>query len=216
MPTKIVQPESNAPPGFSRRAGELRTDILTVSFDRLVARSGCASLSTGSGTGKIFFNYFDKPVVCNYPEIIFYSEAGNLFSEFQQLLFLYYFATADGTELTQKYVTFADLPGGRMYSLAFQGYSGDELVKRFKEDLRGFQRACELEGGQLISLGHAAYEFSVLPRVTIQLVYWQGDEDFSSSCKILFDAAITHYLPIDACAIIGSNVTKKLIKRAQV
>jgi len=43
-------------------------------------------------------------------------------------------------------------------------------------------------------------------------VYWQGDEDFPSTCQVLFDASASHYLPTDAYAILGSTLTRRLIK----
>ncbi len=114
-----------------------------------------------------------------------------------------------------KYVSFADLPGGRMYAQAFQGYSGDEIVKKFGEKILIFKEACEHQHGLIDNLADAAYTFDVLPRIKIQVIYWLGDEDFPSSCKILFDAGVTHYVPIDACAIIGSNLVRQLIKYNQ-
>jgi hypothetical protein len=60
-------------------------------------------------------------------------------------------------------------------------------------------------------LGDAAYEFYVLPLVSVLLVTWQGDEDFNATYQILFDAAVSHHIPTDACAIIGSNLTHHLI-----
>jgi hypothetical protein len=43
------------------------------------------------------------------------------------------------------------------------------------------------------------------------VTYWLGDEDFPSSCKILFDASASHYLPIDGSAILGSMLVRKLL-----
>jgi hypothetical protein len=47
------------------------------------------------------------------------------------------------------------------------------------------------------------------------VAYWLGDEDFPSTCQILFDAAAGHYLPSDAYAILGSTLTRRLIKVAK-
>ena len=43
------------------------------------------------------------------------------------------------------------------------------------------------------------------------VTYWLGDEDFPSSCKILFDESASHYLPIDGCAILGSMLVRRLL-----
>jgi len=60
-------------------------------------------------------------------------------------------------------------------------------------------------------MGSASFIFQALPNVHLMVTYWLGDEDFPSSCKILFDETAIHYLPIDACAILGSMLTRKVI-----
>lgn len=128
-----------------------------------------------------------------------------------QALVLYYFVTANGAPLSNKWVSFADLPDGRMYAQAFQGYSGDEIVKIFGTDMKTFQEACELADGQKMEMADAAYAFRGLPRVPLLVSYWLGDEEFPSACKILFDSAVYNYLPIYACAILGSMLARRII-----
>jgi hypothetical protein len=60
-------------------------------------------------------------------------------------------------------------------------------------------------------IGSASSIFQALPRVPLMVTYWLGDEDFPSSCKILFDECARHYLPIDACAVLGGMLARKLI-----
>ncbi|MCX6065092.1 MAG: DUF3786 domain-containing protein [Chloroflexi bacterium] len=165
-----------------------------------------------AGNTEFHLSLFAAPVFGTFPELTFFSATGSELPDFQQLLLLYYFATADGTPVTGKWVSFADLPSGRMYAQAFQGYSGDEIVKAFGEGLASFTDACQKAGGQLADAGDAAFIFQALPQVSVMMTYWLGDEDFPSSCKILFDANATHYLPIDGCAIIGSTLVKKILK----
>ena len=100
-----------------------------------------------------------------------------------------------------------------MYAQAFQGYSGDVVRDAVSNDIEKFKSACLALGGQPLAFASASFEFAPLSRVPLQVVYWLGDEDFPSSCKILFDASATHYLPIDRCAILGSQLTGKIIKK---
>ena len=207
---KQLKPQSS--PGFSRRTDELRTELKHIPAEVLAARTGSVFSPVGSEGGEFRFQFNRQSVSGTYPDMVFHSSEGKELPEFQQLELLYYFVTSDGIPLTGKYVSFADLPGGRMYAQAFQGYSGNEVVKVFDENIEAFKAACELANGQPAGIADAAYVFQVLPRVAVQLVYWLGDEDFPSSCKILFDAAATHYLTIDGCAIIGSSVAHRIIK----
>ena len=146
-----------------------------------------------------------------WPELTAYNNADDPSPAFQQALFLYYLITADAAPLSGRWVSFADLPDGRMYNAAFQGYTGDELARTFGLNLEGFKTACEKAGAQAVDAGDAAFRFQALPRVELLVVYHLGDEDFPSSCKILFDASATHYLPIDGCAILGSLLVKKIL-----
>ena len=51
----------------------------------------------------------------------------------------------------------------------------------------------------------------VLPLVRITVACWMGDADFPSSYRVLFDAALARQLPTDAGAVLGSQITERLI-----
>jgi hypothetical protein len=198
------------------RAQELRSALRLLDPELVAARSGVSYLEVGPGRGELRIPLWEFTCILSWPDLIGYGKPDEILPDFQQTLLLYYLTTADGAPQTGKWVSFADLPSGRMYNQAFQGYSGDELSKAIHLDLDVFKSACELAGGKFIELGNASYTFQALPRVSLMITYWLGDEDFPSSCKILFDASATHYLPIDVCAILGSNLTQRILKHRLV
>ena len=202
--------------GFGNKISELRNEFGLLPAAILAEHSGCAFFQTSTEAGEFRFDFFGKPLIVTHPEGTVFSETGEAISEFQQLMLFYYFLTADGADPTGKFISFSDLVDGRIYAVAYQGYTGHELVQCFGENIEAIKRACEAHLGQPIRLADAAYNFLVFPKITIQLVYWLGDEDFPSSCHILFDACARHYLAIDACAMLGSMLTKKLIKSYQI
>ena len=111
-----------------------------------------------------------------------------------------------------RWISFSELPDGRFYNQAYQGYTGGKLAQAFGDDFDLFCQVAEnIDGKRVYLLGDAAYEYSVFPHVSVLLVTWRGDEDFSATYQILFDANVSHHLPTDACAIIGSNLTGRLI-----
>jgi hypothetical protein len=206
---------------LAHRADELRSTLRLRDPSLVAARSGIFHLTLGPGHGELRIPFWENVCIFPFPELIGDVNHDPL-PDFQQTLLLYYLVTADGAPLTGKWVSFADLPDGRMYNAAFQGYSGDEIVKKFDfvgrdaippntDTLHNFQQACLSLGGQPIDVGSASFVFQALPRVPLMVTYWLGDEDFPSSCKILFDESACHYLPIDACAILGSMLTQKII-----
>lgn len=128
-----------------------------------------------------------------------------------QAMLAYYFHTADGFPPDDHWIAFTQLPDGQFYSSAFQGYTGNKLAHHFGNDAGSFSKSALATGGQHLPLGDAAFRFQALPRVAVAAVCWLGDEDFPPSYRILFEQAVDHYLPTDACAILGSTLTSKLI-----
>lgn len=195
---------------LAERADELRSTLRIQDPSLVAARSGSSWLTLGPGCGELHIPFWEGASIFSFPALHGYDNHDDPLPDFHQALLLYYLVTADGAPLTGRWVSFADLPDGRTYNAAFQGYTGDAIVKRFGFDLEGFKSACSKAGGEPVEVGSASFVFQALPRVPLMLTYWLGDEDFHSSCRVLFDESASHYLPIDACAILGSMLTKKI------
>lgn len=197
---------------LAERVDELRSALRFQDPGLVAARSGSSYLTLGPGRGELHVPLWGHVCILSWPALIGYDSGDEPLPDFQNAFLLYNLLTADGTPLSGKWVSFADLPDGRMYSAAFQGYSGDEVVKTFGLRLDSFREACLSAGGKPASIASAAFTFQPLPRVPLMLTYWLGDEDFPSTCKVLFDESACHYLPIDACAILGSMLVRKLVR----
>lgn len=204
-------PEASAK--FAERVNEMRESLLLLDPNLVAERSGAAYLTLGPGRGELHIPFWGNICILSWPELTGY---GHLIepqplSDFQLAFLFHHLLTADGTSVSGNWVSFADLPDGRVYNAAFQGYSGDEVAKAFGLDLDAFHQACQSAGGQPAGLASASYVFQPLPHVPLMVTYWLGDEDFPSSCKILFDESASHYLPIDGCAILGSMLVLRLL-----
>lgn len=193
------------------RLHQLRSTLQAQDPSLVAARSGITHSTVGPDRVELQIPIWGDVCILPFPRLTGYNSRGDPLPDFLQTLLLYYLVTADGMPLTGRWVSFADLPDGRMYNTAFQGYSGDEIVKRFGMDLDTFGSACSKAGGNFIEIGSASFVFQALPRVPLMTTYWLGDEEFPSSCKILFDESAGHYLPLDACAILGSMLTHRLV-----
>lgn len=164
------------------------------------------------GRGEFRLPLFGNSVSVSYPDLVACdAQTGVSLPVATQALLLYYLDTADGTPPEGRWVAFADLPDGRFYNQAFQGYTGQELARHFGNDLGTFERTARKLDGMKLGYGDAAFAFHILPRVMLAVVYHLGDEDFPATCQILFDASASHYLPTDVCAILGSMLTRKLL-----
>ena len=208
QPHLPIDPSSRLAP----RMDELRLRLKDIEPAVLAERTGSEL------DGNTFhLHLWGKPVFLALPEFTAFDTATRQpLRPDQQMLLLYYFSTAAGTAETGQWISFADLPGGRFYNQAFQGYTGHELVKAFGPDQTAFEWVAADLDGRPYPLGDAAFLFHALPRVALLVIFWQGDDsedtiDFPPSFQILFDSSASHYLPTDACAILGSSLTRRLI-----
>jgi hypothetical protein len=206
----IMHMKSSREDYLAQRVDELRADLLLRDPALLAANTG----ANFSGS------HFELPVWGKLLSLDVQDfigrdlETGQPVDGLTQAILAYYLHTADGTPPSQHWIAFSGLPDGKFYTTAFQGYTGHELAGRFGNDLELFKSAVGKLGGTPHDLGDASFIFQVLPLVPILAVGWQGDEDFAPSYRLLFDSKVSHHLPTDACAILGSTLTKRLIKAA--
>ncbi|MDI6768863.1 MAG: DUF3786 domain-containing protein [Anaerolineales bacterium] len=197
---------------LAERLSGLRDELRRKANPQTLAADSGAEFQTANGLAEIRLSLFGKPVRVAFPDLVpVEAQSGQPLPDALQALVLYYLVTADGAPLEGRWIAFADLPDGRFYNQAFQGYSGNELVKYFGDDLTALEQAARKLNGLKIAYGDAAFAFHVLPRLPLAVVYHLGDEDFPATCKILFDTSACHYLPTDVCAILGSMLTRKLL-----
>lgn len=194
---------------LAARVNELRAGLQALIPEGVAEKSGTEYLHDKD---EIHLPLWDLPLRISLKGYVVRNKDGEELPSFMQTLVLYYLSMADGSSPSGNWISFAELPEGRMYDRAFQGYTGDELVKKFGLNVDAYQIACKAAGGAYNEIGGVAYKFWAFPRVPIVVNYWVGDDDFPSSCKLLFDDSVSHYLPTDACAILGSNLTRRLVK----
>lgn len=182
----------------------------------LAARSGTRYVPAGPEGGAFHFPMWGETAVLSLPAFnARWQRLGTEIDSFNQALLAYYFHTADGTPAGDGWISFTELPNGTFYTRAFQGYTGQRLGRQFGNDLDAFRTAALANGGRPLEMGDAGFAFQVLPRVALAVVAWQGDEDFPPSYRLLFGDTAGHYLTTDACAVLGSALTKRLLDKAE-
>lgn len=206
---------------LEQRAAELYDELRVVNPVSLAAHTGATYHPLDDSRGAFHLALWGREVVLSFPEFSGQDEgSGRALGVFDQALLAYYFSTSDGAPETGRWISFSELPAGRFYAQAFQGYTGNKLAGVFENDGTGFAAAALRSGGRPLdegeSMGDHAFVFRALPRVPLLATCWLGDEDFPPSYRILFDAAAGHHLPTDACAILGSALTRRLIESYQL
>ncbi len=132
-----------------------------------------------------------------------------------RILLLHYLLHADGTPLADKWIAFRNLPGGLGYDGAFQGRANLRLAHAFGSDQGSFEAAARALGGERLDFGDASFSFRVLPRVWLAVVLYLADDEFSANANVLFDGAVSHYLPTEDLAVLGGMLAGRLIRTAR-
>ena len=82
--------------------------------------------------------------------------------------------------------TFREMPWGEMY---IQPYTGRVLTRAaytFSFKLAAFSAACEKLGGVKLPHGDAGYQLELLPGYHIQILVWQGDDEFPPTAQVIY------------------------------
>lgn len=184
--------------------------------DNLAALAGLDFIC--KGTEQFFeFDYFNHKIKLTYPELtaIDYCSKEVLSVGNQAVInyYCYHSILSIPIPLQYEWISFSDLIDGRIYNTAFQGYTGDLLAIQSKKIVNNFNNIQSALRTELMDFGDFSFQSTVLPNISIALVIWLEDEEFPSSCRLLFNNAINSFLPTDACAIIGSMFTHKVLQQ---
>lgn len=172
-----------------------------------VAASKSAAIFDGE---KFILPLFNKRYYVYYPSANIVDEAsGQPPIQPVQLLLLHYLITADGAAVEDMWITYRNL--APFFELRFDLLVLNKLTKAFGNNPEGFHNAClSLGGTRMNRMGDEAFRFVALPQVPVACILYSGDEEVPSSMKILFDASITHYLPVEdisyLCSYLGSSL----------
>jgi hypothetical protein len=199
---------------LERRADQLREDLQKKAPERL-AELTATSLAGEGESLSYHFSYWGNPVELSCQDFIARDpESRHALPPIHQAMILYYFSYSRGLRPPAKWISFSELEDGQFYNAAFQGYTSKRLLQFFGEDYQGFHQANQSLCGEKTSFGDGAYRYQILPKIALLLVYWEGDDEFPPSYKILFEDIADEHLPTDGCAILASMLTGKLTASA--
>ena len=180
------------------------------------AKKAGAAYERGMDGEKITVHSFSEAYHIRFPQIEFYSPSKNVVSLVTRILLLHYLIRADGNPLTGKWVAYKDIPGGLLYGGVFARRVTEPLQRRFGNSAKSFRETGLQSGGEPVEIGDGSFILHAFPRVPLQYVLWEGDEEFPPSVQLLFDASIDHYLSLEDMVVLGQVMTGRLIHRSKV
>jgi len=189
--------------------------LLKADLAERAARSGSQLEVAPQGQKRIGLRYLGRDVFLSFPqETIEPSNGGGPVSPREEILILHYLEKARGIPLTEKWISFAEIPGGTFYHPVFLQRCKAPLVKYFGETPDSLlSSAIDEVRGEPWKMGDVGIKIQAFPFVALGLVLWKGDAEFPPDGNVLFDSSITGYLPVEDIVILAETVVWKLIKK---
>lgn len=182
------------------------------SFDDIAAATGFETIDDRT----VRVPFLNRSYTVNFPACDFKDEShGDEEIPIQeQVLILHYILAGSILKKTGKQISYREIPGASFYFSSFIKRAIDPLKKVFGHNISGLKKAASRIGGIEIEAGDAGFEFKIFPRVSIQLILWEGDDEFPSEANIVFDDTIGEIMSPEDVAWLSGMLVYRLISLA--
>ena len=165
------------------------------------------------GPNKIIIDYLNQPYHITLPDAeISLEDSKTEVPLKDKILILHYFTLAKGTPATGILINYKQLPGGISYFPAFSQRAINHFVKHFGQKPELLTDISAKLGGYKADQGDISVTINAFNHVPITFALWRGDEEFSPSGGILFDANISDYLSTEDVTVLCETIVWKLVK----
>ena len=82
--------------------------------------------------------------------------------------------------------TFREMPWGEMYIKPYTGRVLTRAAFTFGTRVAAFKAACEKMGATALKHGDAGYQFDFIGGYAIQIIVWEGDEEFPPNAQVIY------------------------------
>lgn len=128
-----------------------------------------------------------------------------------QTFLLRYLLEGKNIKWNGQWKTFREMPWGEMY---IQPYTGRVLTRAaftFGTRVEAFRKAAERMNAVKLPHGDAGYEFELVPGYRMQILVWEGDEEFPPNAQVLYsDNFETGFAPEDR--VVAGDILISTIK----
>lgn len=183
----------------------------TADIAALCRRSG-ATLAEEPGRETISLDYLGQSCLVILPDVEVSAVGGQPLSPRDKLIILHYLNTADGSPLTNRLITFKELPEGAVYYPTYVKRTIKPLLDKFADRPEALMAAAESIGGIKAETGDFSFRLKALPRVPLTFTLWLGDEELPPEGNILFDSSISDYLPTEDITVLCEILAWKLVR----
>ena len=157
-------------------------------FRALLPEDATARLQDISWDGKEFYvNLLGREYAISHPEYaIRATDGGSLPPLPVQTFLLRYLMESKDVPWLGQWKTFREMPWGELYIKPYTGRVLTRAAFTFGTRVAAFRAACEKMGATKLSHGDAGYQFRFIGGYAIQILVWEGDEEFPPNAQVIY------------------------------
>ena len=197
---------------FDRNYQDYLAQLEKVDIEAVKERLGLIS-----DAGKLCLPFFNKKFLITNTGFV--DEAGNIPSYGESVpLFKYILLCPNETKLDEGWAAFQDFKLVSHFTNVnfFKTDTEKAIEGAFSGKLDNLKKACAVLGGfshETEMKYDVSMRFEAFPRISLLLLFNDGDEEFSAKCTVLFQKQAEYYLDPESLAITSSWLAKRLVKQ---
>ncbi len=103
-----------------------------------------------------------------------------------QTFLLRYLLEGKSLSANGNWLTFREMPWGELYIKPYTGRVLTRAAFTFGTKVAAFKKAAQAMGAQEVKSGDAGFLFPLVGRYAMQILVWEGDEEFPPSAQVLY------------------------------
>ena len=156
-------------------------------FRQMEAAEAAARTGAKWENGEFYVNLLGREFAISHPDYAIRATDGGVIPPLPtQTFLLRYLLESKKAIWGGTWKTFREMPWGEMYIKPYTGRVLTRAAYTFSFKLAAFAAACEKMGAVKLQHGDAGYQFELLPGFFIQILVWQGDEEFPPNAQVIY------------------------------
>ncbi len=112
--------------------------------------------------------------------------------------------------LTQNWISFQELDGGKGYYPTFKKRVLDPIIRKYAKSPGSLLSLVERFSAKRIQIADFGLSVEAFPKIPILITFWKSDDEFSAEANILFDASIKDILATEDTVVMAEFVARNI------
>lgn len=139
------------------------------------------------GKNEFYVNLLGQEYAISHPEYAIRSVNGDKLPPLPtQTFLLRYLLEGKAVTSQNTWLTFREMPWGELYIKPYTGRVLTRAAFTFGTRISAFRAACEKMGATALHHGDAGYQFDFLDNYRMQIMVWEGDDEFPPNAQVLY------------------------------